>query len=145
MPSTARLVHFLLVEDDEDHANLILRNLRKSRVANDVTHVRDGEKALQYIRGEGDYVDRVMPDVILLDLKLPKVDGHEILRQIKEDPALKALIVVILTTSKNELDREKAYNAHANSYLVKPVEFDQFREMIDMLNLYWGVLNEPAV
>lgn len=144
MPKNARLVHFLLVEDDYDHAELILRSLKKSRFANDVVHVDDGEKAMQYMRGEGEYTDRTIPDIVLLDLKLPKVDGHEVLRQIKDDPKTRQTIVVILTTSTAEHDREKAYIANANSYLVKPVDFLQFRQMIDSLNFYWAVLNMPG-
>lgn len=139
-----QLVRFLLVEDDEDHAALVLRSLQKSRVANEVDHVDDGAKALAYVRQEDEYSEKSRPDVILLDLKLPKLDGHEVLRQIKEDPRFRDIPIVVLTTSKSESDRHRAYDEYANSYLVKPVDFDQFRTMIDDLNLYWGVWNLPV-
>lgn len=138
-----RLVHFLLVEDDDDHAMLVTRSLQRSRVSNQVDRVSDGEAALSYLRQKGEFAGR-QPDVVLLDLKLPKVDGHEVLRQIKEDPTLRQIPIVVLTTSQAEIDRARAYEHHANSYLVKPVNFERFQQMIEDLNLYWGVWNIPA-
>ena len=140
----ARLVHFLLVEDDDDHAELIQMTLAESRIGNTFDRVSDGEEALAYLRREGAYTDKPQPDVVLLDLKLPKVDGHEVLAQIKSDELLRGIPVVVLTTSHSEADRAKAYYNHANSYLVKPVDFDRFQQMVKDLKLYWGVWNQPA-
>jgi CheY-like chemotaxis protein len=141
----ARLVHFLLVEDDDDHAELIQMTLAESRIGNTFDRVSDGEEALAYLRREGAYTDKLRPDVVLLDLKLPKVDGHEVLAQIKSDESLRGIPVVVLTTSHSEADKAKAYYNHANSYLVKPVDFDRFQQMVKDLKLYWGVWNQPAV
>ncbi|WP_152051966.1 response regulator [Tautonia marina] len=137
----SRMVKFLLVEDDEDHAELVKRNLRRARVANSVTHVPDGVEALAFLRREGNYPDAERPDVVLLDLKLPKLDGLEVLTAIRADDELRDLPVVILTTSDAEADRERAYEHHVNSYLVKPVDFEKFRQMVNDLSLYWGVWN----
>lgn len=137
-----QLITFLLVEDDDTHAHLVTRSLSKSRVANFVHRVADGEKALQFLRGEGEYEGQEYPDVVLLDLKLPKVDGHEVLAAIKSDPELKKIPVVVMTTSDAESDRAKAYEHHANSYVVKPVDFEKFRQLVNDLCLYWGVWNE---
>lgn len=137
----ANLIHFLLVEDDPDHANLVLRALDRNRVKNTVDHVVDGAEALAYLRKEGQYAQRPRPDVVLLDLNLPKVDGHQVLTEIKEDPDLQSIPVVVLTTSDAEADRLRAYRHHANSYVVKPLDFEQFRKMVDDLKYYWGVWN----
>ncbi len=139
-----RLVNFLLVEDDDDHAHLVSRNLRKSRVVNQIVRVADGADALAFLRREGEYADAARPDVVLLDLKLPKVDGHEVLTAIKSDAELQDIPVVVLTTSDAETDRAKAYHLHANSYLVKPLDFEQFRKMVQELSFYWGVWNRPS-
>lgn len=141
---TGELVNFLLVEDDDDHAAIVLRTLQHNRMANSVKRVTDGAQAMQYLNRQSPFEDRPTPDVILLDLKLPKVDGHEVLRRIKGDAALCRIPVVVLTTSNAEADRAKAYACHANSYLVKPVNFHRFRQMVSDLSLYWGVWNEPA-
>jgi CheY-like chemotaxis protein len=138
-----RLVIFLLVEDDDDHAQLVIRSLERDRITNRIEHVRDGVQALDYLFQRAPYANKPRPDVILLDLKLPKVDGHEVLREIKQDPNLKVIPVVILTTSNAEIDRAKAYQEHANSYLVKPLDFGKFRKMADDLRLYWGMWNQP--
>jgi CheY-like chemotaxis protein len=135
------MVKFLLVEDDEDHANLVKRNLSRARVANSVTHVPDGAEALAFLRRQGDYAGAERPDVVLLDLKLPKIDGLEVLEAIRADEELRDLPVVVLTTSDAEADRERAYQHHVNSYLVKPVDFEKFRQMVNDLSLYWGVWN----
>ncbi len=137
-------IHFLLVEDDDDHAHLVSWNLKRHRVRNTVDRVADGAQALRYLRKEGEYAARPLPDVILLDLNLPKVDGHQVLRIIKEDQQLCRVPVVILTTSDAERDRAKAYEHHANSYLVKPTDFERFRNMVDVLSLYWGVWNRTV-
>ncbi len=141
----SNLVHFLLVEDNDSHAALISRSFdREGRFNNSLNRVTDGIEALDYLRQRGDYATRPRPDVVLLDLSLPKMDGHELLAAIKRDPQLQTIPVVILTTSDNDADRRKAYQLHANSYLVKPANFDQFRQMVCDLNVYWGVWNRPS-
>jgi CheY-like chemotaxis protein len=140
----AKLVHFLLVEDDDSHAEITIRSLKRNRVSNTVDRVSDGVQALEYLRQQGAFQGRPRPDVVLLDLKLPKRDGHEVLAEIKDDLELQAIPVVILTTSDAESDRAKAYHHHANSYLVKPLDFDRFRQMVNDLSLYWGVWNRPT-
>jgi two-component system response regulator len=135
----------LLVEDNADDEALTLRALNKSRVANEVVVVRDGAEALDYLLCRGTYAERDpsdIPQVTLLDLKLPKVDGLEVLRQIRTDPRTRMLPVVILTSSKEEQDLIAAYSGGANSYVRKPVDFNQFVDAIKQLGLYWLILNE---
>jgi CheY-like chemotaxis protein len=139
---TKSLVNFLLVEDDDNHAHLVTRSLNKARVTNRVFRVKDGLEAMSYLRQQGIYSTQPRPDVVLLDLKLPKMDGHEVLAEIKRDADLKLIPVVIMTTSDAETDREIAYEHHANSYVVKPVDFEKFRKLVDDLSLYWSVWNE---
>jgi CheY-like chemotaxis protein len=135
----ARLLRFLLVEDDDDHAKIVARSLTRERISNSVERVRDGVEALEYLRGG----KNLPPDVILLDLKLPRKDGHELLADLKADPELRSIPVSVLTTSDAEIDRTKAYMLHANSYLVKPLDAQQFRRMVQDLSLYWGIWNRP--
>lgn len=132
---------YLLIEDDLDHAELIRRTLIRYRPETVVEHVGDGAQALAYLRQQGPYKDRSMPDVILLDLKLPKMDGHEVLAEIKQDEQLRRIPVVVLTTSDAASDRARAYQLYANSYLVKPLDFDQFQQMISVMQQYWGRWN----
>ena len=135
----------LLVEDNPDHTELIMRSLQDHRVANKVYHVADGEAAQDYLFRRGAYADpqtSPRPHVILLDLRLPKVHGQEILKQIKTSEELKKIPVVILTTSRAEEDLARAYEHHANSYLVKPVDFDKFSQLMDDLGFYWLAWNE---
>lgn len=139
-----KLLHFLLVEDDDDHATILIRTLRQNRIANAIDRVAEGADALAYLRREGPYSGKSRPDIVLLDLKLPQMDGHDVLAAIKADPELRSIPVVVLTTSDAELDRARAYELHANSYLVKPVDFERFRQMANELSLYWGVWNEPV-
>lgn len=143
-PMDRDLIRFLLVEDDDDHAFLVERNLDRERVGNVLTRVKDGADALAYLRAEAPFEDRELPNVILLDLRLPKLDGHEVLKVIKADPELAKIPVVVMTTSDAERDRAMAYELHVNSYLVKPLDFEQFRQMVRDLSLYWGVWNQPA-
>ncbi len=134
----------LLVEDNPDHTELILRSLEEHRVGNQIYHVADGEKALDYLLRRGDYTDpktSPLPSLILLDLRLPKVDGLEVLKTIKGSEELRTIPVVILTTSDQERDVAKAYEFHANSYLVKPVDFDKFSKLIDDMGFYWLAWN----
>jgi CheY-like chemotaxis protein len=139
-----KLVSFLLIEDDDDHAHLVIRNLKKARIGNEIHRVPDGVEALAFLRQQGQYAGQPRPDIILLDLKLPKLDGHEVLAAIKSDPELQAIPVVVMTTSNAEADRERAYEHHANSYVVKPVDFDKFKQLVVDLSLYWGVWNQPS-
>lgn len=136
----------LLVEDNPDDEALTLRALKKSNIANEIFVVRDGAEALDYLFGTGPYTGRDpldLPQVTLLDLKLPKVDGLEVLRRIRADPRTRMLPVVILTSSKEDQDLISAYSIGVNSYVRKPVDFNQFVEAIGQLGLYWLVLNEP--
>jgi len=136
----------LLVEDDEDHAELTLMALKESNVLNDVVVVRDGVQALDYLFGTGAYagIETRVPQLILLDLKLPKVDGIEVLRTLRASEKTKFLPVVILTSSTEERDILNGYNFGANSYIRKPVDFDKFTDAVKRLDLYWLVLNESA-
>src|SRR5512139_2416914 len=127
----------LLVEDNADDEALTLRALNKNKIANKIEVVRDGAEALDFLFGTGTHAGRD-----LLDLKLPKVDGLDVLRRIREDPRTKMLPVVVLTSSKEEQDMIKAYSLGVNSYVRKPVDFNQFVEAIGQLGLYWLVLNE---
>ena len=135
----------LLVEDNADDEALTLRALNKHKVANQIDVVRDGAEALDYLFARGTYANRDpfdLPQVILLDLKLPKVDGLEVLRQIRAEPRTHMLPVVVLTSSKQEQDMIRAYTIGVNSYVRKPVDFNQFVDAIGQLGLYWLVLNE---
>jgi two-component system, response regulator len=135
----------LLVEDNPDDEALTLRALKKNNIGNTVAIVRDGAEALDFLFCQGAYANRDQrdrPQVILLDLKLPKVDGLEVLRRLRADERTQLLPVVILTSSKEEQDIIKGYSLGANSYVRKPVDFDQFAESVRQLGLYWLVLNE---
>ena len=133
--------HFLLIEDNEDHAQLVLRNLKRCNLLHAISHVKDGSAALAYLTQCGDTARFRRPDVILLDLNLPKVSGMELLSKIKEDMELRTIPVVILTTSDADCDLSTAYLRHVNSYLVKPGSFERFRAMIDDVSNYWGKWN----
>lgn len=135
----------LLVEDNPDDVALTLRALRAHRVANEVVVAEDGVEALEYLFGEGRYAGRDvrdLPAVVLLDLKLPRVDGLEVLRRIRADDRTRLVPVVILTSSKEEQDLLAGYSLGANSYVRKPVDFQQFVEAVRQLGLYWLLLNE---
>lgn len=134
----------LLVEDNPDHAELVKRSLGDHRVANKITHLSDGQAALNYLLHQGEYANIAQypfPHVILLDLRLPRVDGLEVLKTLKETENLRQIPVVILTTSEAEQDIVRAYNFHANSYLVKPVGFEEFERMMQDLGFYWLAWN----
>ena len=135
----------LLVEDNADDEALTLRALKKNNIRNEVVVARDGSEALDYLFGSGAHTGRdlqVMPQIILLDLKLPKVDGFEVLNRVRSREATKLLPVVILTTSNEDQDRLRGYDLGANSFVRKPVEFDKFIEAVRQLGLYWLILNE---
>ncbi len=136
----------LLVEDNPDDEALTIRALRQNNIVNEIVVARDGVEALDYLFGTGAHTGRdlsIMPQVILLDLKLPKIDGLEVLRRLRADPRTAHLPVVILTSSKEERDVMNGYKLGANSYIHKPVDFIQFTEAVKQLKLYWLVLNEP--
>ena len=135
----------LLVEDNPDDEMLTIRALKKNNILNEVIVARDGVQALDYLFAEGEHEGRDasnQPQVILLDLKLPKIDGHEVLKRIKSDERTKLLPVVVLTTSNEDQDVIASYQLGANSYIKKPVDFDQFIKAVGQLGLYWLVLNE---
>jgi two-component system response regulator len=135
----------LLVEDNADDEALTLRALKKNNIRNEVVVARDGSEALDYLFGSGAHAGRdlrVMPQIILLDLKLPKVDGFEVLNRMRSNEGTKLLPVVILTTSNEDQDRIRGYDLGANSFVRKPVEFDKFIEAVRQLGLYWLILNE---
>lgn len=139
-------IEILLVEDNTNDAELTIRALHKKKLANNIIHLKDGAAALDFLFGKGEFESRninLKPKIILLDLKMPKVDGLEVLRKIKSDDLTKTIPVVVLTSSKENPDIEKAYAAGANSYIVKPVEFDGFSKAISELGFYWLLLNEP--
>lgn len=136
-----RQVHYLLVEDDDDHAEFLMRTLRRERDSNHVVRVCDGAEAIAYLQGDGPHAERPTPDLVLLDLKLPKLDGHEVLERIKSQSALLTIPIVVMTTSDTDSDRRKAYECHANGYLVKPADFDAFRKLISDIDAYWGNWN----
>lgn len=141
-------IEILLVEDNMNDAELTIRALRKNKLANSLVHLKDGASALEFLFGTGEFEGRNvnnLPKVILLDLKMPKVDGIEVLRRIKLNDITKKIPVVILTSSKESPDVEKAYFLGANSYIVKPVDFDGFMKGIADLGFYWMLLNQnPA-
>ncbi len=136
----------LLVEDSQDDIDLTLYCLRKNNILNKIVVMRDGAQALEYLLGQGAQEGKEngdIPAVVLLDLKLPKVGGLEVLRRIRSEPRTRRLPVVILTSSRQERDRANGYDEGANSYICKPVDLDQFNEAIRQLGLYWLLLNEP--
>ncbi|RYG19469.1 response regulator [bacterium] len=135
----------LLVEDNPKDLDLTLRALAKSNLANEVVTVRDGEECLDYLFRRGPYADRTTghPAVVLLDLKLPKVDGLQVLEEIKKDPELDVIPVVMLTTSREEQDLLRSYKLGVNAYVVKPVGFKEFMQAIEELGVFWAVMNEP--
>ncbi len=140
--------NILLVEDNPDDVQLTLRALKKSNIMNEVIVAQDGIEALDYLFGTGKHAGRnvkVLPQVVLLDLKMPKLDGLEVLQRIRGDERTKLLPVVILTTSSEDRDRVESYKLGANSYVRKPVDFNQFADAVNQLGLYWLVLNESPL
>ncbi|MDI5887779.1 MULTISPECIES: response regulator [Flavobacterium] len=139
-------LQILLVEDNINDAELTIRALKKNNLANELIHLKDGAEALDFIFAQGKYLERKMsdlPNVIVLDLKMPKVNGIEVLRRIKSDERTKRIPVVMLTSSKEDPDIQECYNLGVNSYVVKPVEFEHFVKAVSDLGLYWMILNQP--
>lgn len=139
------IIDILIVEDNMDDFELMTRALKKNNITNRIFHVDDGEKALDFIYSRGAYssnINNTMPKIIFLDLKLPKVDGLEVVKQLKSDPKTSMIPIPILTSSKEEGDIVKSYQLGVNSYIVKPVDFTEFMNVITQLGLYWVILNE---
>lgn len=146
MDDTVKEVEILLVEDNPTDAELTVRALKKSNLANNLVWVKDGAEALDFIFATGAYSERKVangPKVILLDLRLPKVDGMEVLRRIKNDERTRTIPVVVLTSSKEDRDVVESYQFGVNSYITKPVEFDEFAKTVSELGLYWLLVNRP--
>lgn len=139
---TGDAADILLVEDNPNDLELALHALQKYKITNDIAVARDGEEALKYLFN-GDGTRRARPHLILLDLKLPKVDGLEVLQRLKAHPETQSIPVVILTSSREERDIVKSYRLGVNSFIVKPVDFGQFTEAIRQIGMYWVVLNQP--
>lgn len=139
-------IEILLVEDNENDAELTISALSEYNLINTIEHVKDGPEAIDYMFGTGKYKGKKVqtPKVILLDLKLPKLNGLEVLKKLKSDERTKYVPIVMLTSSSEEPDIEKAYALGANSYIVKPVEFDKFAESIKKLGYYWMLINKPC-
>lgn len=148
MDETVKEVEILLVEDNPTDAELAMRALKKSNLANKLVWVKDGAEALDFIFAAGEYSSRTItngPKVILLDLRLPKVDGMEVLRRVKEDERTRTIPVVVLTSSKEDRDVAESYKLGVNSYISKPVEFEQFARTVSELGMYWLLVNHPPV
>ena len=141
------LRHILLVEDSSRDAEMTLDALSDYRLTNEVVHVHDGAEALDYLYRRGQYasVPNVHPAVVLLDLKMPRVDGLEVLRQMKGDPQLRMIPVVVMTSSREDKDLDASYQLGVNAYVVKPVKFDEFVNAVRQLGAFWAVLNQPPV
>lgn len=141
-------IEILLVEDNVHDAELTIRSLKKINLANNLVHVQDGEEALDFIFGKGRFAGRntqQRPKVVLLDIKMPKVDGIEVLRQIKANPLTKSIPVVVMTSSREEQDIITSYELGVNSYVVKPVNFETFAKAVADLGLYWLIINQPPL
>jgi two-component system, response regulator len=139
-------VEILLIEDNMNDAELTIRALKKKKLANNLVHLKDGAEALDFIFAKGEYADRDImstPKVILLDLKMPRIDGIEVLQKIRADERTQKIPVVVLTSSKEDPDVDRCYRLGVNSYIVKPVDFDNFLEAVSQLGLYWLLLNHP--
>ncbi len=135
----------MFIEDDPAHADITMRNFKKNRISNKVIHLWDGQQALDYLFRQGEYSDpekSPLPHLILMDLRLPKVDGLEVLEKIRTNKLLKCIPTVVLTTSEAELDITKAYDYNVNSYLVKPLDFNKFSNLIEAFGFYWVVWNK---
>jgi two-component system, chemotaxis family, response regulator Rcp1 len=132
-----RAINILLVEDNPGDVRLTQEVLKEGKIRNTLNVVMDGEEALQYLHKEGKYSNIELPDIILLDLNLPKIDGREVLEQIKKDPKLKRIPVIVLTTSDAQNDIMKVYDNHGNCYITKPVDFDQFINVVKSIEDFW--------
>jgi CheY-like chemotaxis protein len=148
MNNDVKEVEILLVEDNPTDAELCIRALKKANLANNLVWVKDGAEALDFLFATGAYSGRnvsIPPKVVLLDLRLPKVDGMEVLRKVKDDERTRFIPVVVLTSSKEDVDVAESYKLGVNSYISKPVEFDAFAKTVSELGLYWLLVNRPPV
>lgn len=136
--------HYLLVEDEPDHAQLVQYAFKATGSNANITHVADGEAAIAYLRKEAPYENAIRPNLILLDLKLPKLDGHQVLDIIKSDINLAKIPVIILSTSDASDDLSKAYGAYANSFIIKPLDFEAYKDIVTSIRDYWGRINVSA-
>ena len=136
-PLRERPIEILLVEDSPSDAQLAIEALQAAKIANRLSHVEDGVQAMQFLRREGLYREALRPDLILLDLNLPRKDGREVLEELKQDPELRMIPVVVLTTSRSEQDVLRSYKLHANCYISKPVDFSQFMEVVRSIEYFW--------
>jgi CheY-like chemotaxis protein len=147
MPTSARpeAIEILLVEDDAGDARRTMEALKDGRIRNRITHVEDGLEAMAYLRREGEYADAPRPDLILLDLHMPRMNGQEVLTEVKDDPELRRIPVVMMTASEQEKDIVAAYNLHVNSYVVKPVDVEQFISAVRSIEHFWfTIVKLPA-
>lgn len=145
MQNTIHNIEIILVEDSLEDANLIMRSLKKHNLGNSIIHLKDGAEALDFIFAEGEYASRKIedkPKLILLDLKMPKVDGLEVLRAIKADQRTKTIPIVIMTSSREDRDLLESYELGVNSYVVKPVSFENFAQAVAELGMYWLMVNQ---
>jgi chemotaxis family two-component system response regulator Rcp1 len=144
MSPESRLVHILLVEDSPEDVLLAQEALKDAKVANELHVIRDGEAAMAFLRSQGEFADAVRPDLVLLDLNLPKKDGREVLSEMKDDPGLRRIPVVVLTTSSSDRDLLSAYDAHVNAYIRKPISFAQLVDVVHAIDEFWfGVVTLP--
>ena len=132
-----RPIEILLVEDSPSDANLTIREFSKAKIANNLHWVEDGETAMEYLRNQGEFLDAPRPDLILLDLNLPGMDGREVLEEVKSDTDLKRIPIVILTTSNDEQDVLRSYNLNANCYVTKPIDIEQFINVVQLIKEFW--------
>lgn len=145
MVDKLRDIQIVLVEDSQDDAELTMRSLKKNNVVNDIVWLKDGEEALDYFFSRGQYSDNgefKRPRLVLLDLKLPKVDGIDVLKELKADAKLKTIPVVVMTSSRENTDLEKCYDLGANSYVVKPIDFSKFMDLAKDVSMYWVMINK---
>jgi two-component system, response regulator len=142
-----QMKRILLVEDSLQDAELVIEALEECKLTNSIVHLRDGAEALDYLHRRGQFAQREndLPAVVMLDLKMPKVDGLEVLQNMKNDPVLKVVPVVIMTSSREERDLHESYRSGVNAYVVKPVQFHEFVEAIRHLGFFWAMLNEPPL
>ncbi len=143
MEKTIQIPHFLLIEDNEAHAELVRESMDMHRFANQLDHVETAEEGLDFLEKWVSASNEFRNLIVLLDLKLPGMDGIAFLKETKSHPKFRSIPIVILTTSESERDRMDAYEAYANSYLTKPLEFEKFQGLVQQLGLYWGIINTP--
>lgn len=140
-----KLAHILLVEDNEEDVEIIKINFKKEKISNPMTVVSDGETALNFLFGDGEFTERILPDLVLLDINIPRIDGKEVLSKIKADQKLKKIPVVMLTTSKNQEDVDDCYSWGAAGYIRKPVDFEGIKKVVKLIDEYWfGIVTLPT-